>query len=511
MSDNTQLPTGTGGDTVRDIDRAGIKTQVVILDMGGQAGPESLATGTVPVSAASLPLPSGAATSAKQDTIITALGSPLQAGGTVVANAGTNLNTSALLLDATFTGRVNTQGQKAMAASTPVVIASDQTAVPVSGTVTTTPPANASTNLAQVGGVNVSTGTGASGTGIPRVTVSSDSQVKVWDGTTNTTVKAASTASVAADTALVVALNPQGPSLFGVTVGGGATASTATVKAASTAAATTDTAVVMALNPQGPSLIGYTTGAGTTASVATVKAASVQPVASDTSLVVTMSPVQAIPVGSTSGGNSSSATLAANATFTGTSQPAAVNAVAITVEVMSDQSGTLQVQESGDAGVNYDYITPWAYTGGVSLSVQLTLTAATFRVVFINGPVAQTSFRLATIMRAVGASGDVQAYRDPVDGALTRAQMVQGRLLGPTVGGGSTYNAATVKASGAPATFADSALVVAVSPNSPMPENASDRVIQFLLSQLLAQSQAANANLGQGFIPQETPAFLGGF
>lgn len=122
-----------------------------------------------------------------------------------------------------------TLGQKAMAASLAVVIASNQSAVPVSGTVTTTPPGNASTNLTQIvgtaadvnsgtksagtlrvvlatdqpaltnkllvtpdsvalpanqsvnaaqfGGTNVSTGTGAGGAGIPRVTVSNDSNV----------------------------------------------------------------------------------------------------------------------------------------------------------------------------------------------------------------------------------------------------------------------------------------------------------------------------------------------
>mgnify|MGYP003393094264 CR=1 FL=1 len=64
---------------------------------------------TQPISAVSLPLPTGAATE-------------------------TTLGTR--LADATFTGRINTQGQKAMAVSTPVVIASDQSAVPVSGTVT---------------------------------------------------------------------------------------------------------------------------------------------------------------------------------------------------------------------------------------------------------------------------------------------------------------------------------------------------------------------------------------
>ncbi len=55
---------------------------------------------TQPVSTASLPLPTGAATSALQTTINTTLGSPMQASGSsVTANAGTNLNTSALALE----------------------------------------------------------------------------------------------------------------------------------------------------------------------------------------------------------------------------------------------------------------------------------------------------------------------------------------------------------------------------------------------------------------------------
>ena len=37
MADNTTLNTGTAGDVIRDVDRdaAGIKTQVVMLDVGG--------------------------------------------------------------------------------------------------------------------------------------------------------------------------------------------------------------------------------------------------------------------------------------------------------------------------------------------------------------------------------------------------------------------------------------------------------------------------------------------
>lgn len=61
--------------------------------------------------------------------------SPWVVSGTVTANAGTNLNTSALALDATLSAlsaKFNSLGQKTMANSAPIVIASDQTAVPAS-------------------------------------------------------------------------------------------------------------------------------------------------------------------------------------------------------------------------------------------------------------------------------------------------------------------------------------------------------------------------------------------
>lgn len=88
---------------------------------------------TQPVSATALPLPSGASTSALQSSMITAIGTPMQqTGGSVTANAGTNLNTSALNLEAT---------QSAMNAkftTTANGIKVDGSAVtqPVSGTVT---------------------------------------------------------------------------------------------------------------------------------------------------------------------------------------------------------------------------------------------------------------------------------------------------------------------------------------------------------------------------------------
>lgn len=108
---------------------------------------------------------------------------------TVTANAGTDLNTSLLLLDTTFTGRINTQGQKTMAASTPVVLASDQSTITISGTVT----ANAGTNLntsalatqSTLSSLNsLVTGWGSSGTSAPLVKLGSVSNPAAVTNTT---------------------------------------------------------------------------------------------------------------------------------------------------------------------------------------------------------------------------------------------------------------------------------------------------------------------------------------
>lgn len=50
MTDNTTLNTGTAGDVIRDLDRSGIKTQVVALDQGGTGG-EDVVTAASPLRA----------------------------------------------------------------------------------------------------------------------------------------------------------------------------------------------------------------------------------------------------------------------------------------------------------------------------------------------------------------------------------------------------------------------------------------------------------------------------
>lgn len=54
MANNTTLNTGAGGDVIRNIDKAGAKTQVVTLDLGG-SGTESLVAGSIPVTGAFFP------------------------------------------------------------------------------------------------------------------------------------------------------------------------------------------------------------------------------------------------------------------------------------------------------------------------------------------------------------------------------------------------------------------------------------------------------------------------
>ena len=114
-------------------------------------------TTTQPISAASLPLPTGAATETTLATLLTLAG---------------------------FQARINTLGQKTMANSTPVVLASDQAVIPVSdngGSLTVDGTVNAvqsgspwNFSLQQINGNTTLTGNGVTGTGSQRVTIASD-------------------------------------------------------------------------------------------------------------------------------------------------------------------------------------------------------------------------------------------------------------------------------------------------------------------------------------------------
>ena len=160
---------------------AGSTPVTIASDQGALAVSGTFFQATQPVSAAALPLPAGASTEAtlalikaKTDNLDVALSTRAVTGltdtqlraapipvsgtfyqatqpvsGTVTANAGsgtfavsavdlplptgaaTEATLTTKLSESTFTSRINTLGQKSMAASTPVVLASNQSAIPV--------------------------------------------------------------------------------------------------------------------------------------------------------------------------------------------------------------------------------------------------------------------------------------------------------------------------------------------------------------------------------------------
>lgn len=147
------------------------------------------------------------------------------------ANIGT---TGGLALDATLaalSAKFSSLGQKTMANSAPVVLSSDQSPLPVTGTFfqsiqpvsqsgtwttgrtwaltfagdkadvsgssvsVSNFPATQSENLAQVNGATVNVGTGSAGTGTQRIAVATDSQITVNAGTNTSTAALATSAN----------------------------------------------------------------------------------------------------------------------------------------------------------------------------------------------------------------------------------------------------------------------------------------------------------------------------
>lgn len=116
---NVQLSdAGVNFDATRIGDGSGVYLDINpdgSINVLGPLTDAQLRASPVPVSMASVPLPTGAATEAKQDTQITEL---------------QDIEADVEALSAKF----GTLGQKTMAGSAPVVIASDQSAIPVTGT-----------------------------------------------------------------------------------------------------------------------------------------------------------------------------------------------------------------------------------------------------------------------------------------------------------------------------------------------------------------------------------------
>ena len=126
-------------------------------------------------------------------------------------------------------GSSYTLGSKTSANSAPVVIASDDT-VTVSGTVTTSPPSNASTNIAEYGGAATSLGSKVSASSVP-VVIASDQGAVAVSGTVSAKTNDGSGNSISSTSgALDVYINGSAVSSGGTSAidGAGFTAGTST-------------------------------------------------------------------------------------------------------------------------------------------------------------------------------------------------------------------------------------------------------------------------------------------
>lgn len=98
--------------------------------------------------------------------------------------------------------------------------------------------------------------------------------------------------------------------------------------------------------------------------------------------------------------DATSTPLAGNATYLGGQcQTDTYDSVGGTV--YSDQSGTAYIDQSTD-GVNWDFTTTIAVTGGTGAVVSVPLVAPIYRLRYVNGATPQTTFRFRAKAQAAG-------------------------------------------------------------------------------------------------------------
>jgi hypothetical protein len=217
-----------------------------------------------------------------------------------------------------------------------------------------------------------------------------------------------------------------------------------TIKAGSTSAIAGDTSVVVQFNPNQPNLTTPLNVSGTVAVGGGVTSSQLPAALGQTtmaaSLPVTIASNQSalsIFNGTIDANNSSTATLAGNATFTGTYFDS-FNFGSVEIQVFSNVSSAINgfvVQFSND-GVNADeQYTATFISGGNAFNVQSTLRARYIRVIYTNGASAQASFRLQTLYKNSTPSGDVLEMGDQIQ-SNSHAQITRAVLsdLGGSIG-----------------------------------------------------------------------------
>ena len=173
--------------------------------------------------------------------------------------------------------------------------------------------------------------------------------------------------------------------------------------------------------------------------------------------------------------NSSTSTLAGGAVFTGAAKATAGFSqlvVAVDTDQPSASTSTtgifVQWSEDGTNWGDYDGGSFSSSDAGLGQGYSYPIKRAYYRVVYTNGATLQTYFRLQSILKVNTSVGRLIDLIDTID-PNTHAQVVRSRQFGASAYGGGTFNDSVIKNPSTAAAATDPALVVSVSPNSPVP------------------------------------------
>jgi hypothetical protein len=524
---------------------------------------------TQPISASALPLPSGAATSANQSTANSSLSSidgklpaltglgrvPVDIGGNgsitvtsgtitvsneveVKNDAGNPVPVSATSLPlptgaATETtlsginGKLGSLGQKTMANSAPVVIASDQSAIPasqsgtwnitnISGTVSL--PTGAATAAAQTSGntslTNIAGATLVDNAGFLDGTTRVSVQGFILDETagialTENDAAAARIDSKRAQVLVIEDATTRGRRAAVTAAGAIQTDSSATTQpisatalplptnASTSALQTTGNTSLSSIDTKLPSNLTVTStrllvdNSGVTQPVSAASLPLPSGAATESTLsgmsgklpatlgqktsanslsVVVASDQSPLPISGTitstqvagveDATNSSTSPLLANGVFTGTAFNV-TGYVAINVNVRSDvasATGGVRVEFSPD-GTNWDHSHSTTYTAATGVGYIFNVEYKFARVVYTNGATPQTFFRLQTIFKSTLTKSSLYTLSQAINSNMF-AELGRSVITGETTAGGGGYVNVKVDPSGAmiTATTIDTAL-----------------------------------------------------
>lgn len=206
--------------------------------------------------------------------------------------------------------------------------------------------------------------------------------------------------------------------------------------------------------------------------------------------------------------NSSTTPLGIGGVFTGV-QADVSGYSSISVAAFSDvdsAAGGLSMQFSPD-GINWDHKHNFNVTGGIGVSYNQSAELRYFRIVYTNGAVAQTTFRLTVVLKRYNTTPSKYSLEQSVNGQQM-ADLTKSVIWGLSSSGGGTYHTVKVNPSGSLTADVTGSTVAATQSGTWNITNVSGTVSLPTGASTLAEQQTQSASLnnlvGKDFATQTT-------